>query len=93
MPSTRWLRANPRVIYGLLFRVAAETLLTFGRDPRPLGGLIGLTTILHTWGQALTQHLHLHCVVTGGALTGDRQRWVAAHPGCAPSRASFAPSI
>jgi hypothetical protein len=65
------------VIDTLLFRAAADTLLTFGRDPRHLGGIIGVTAILHTWGQALTQHLHLHCLVTGGALAPDRSRWIA----------------
>ena len=69
-------QGNPRVIYTLLFRAAADTLLTFGRDPRHLGGTIGVTAILHTWGQTLTQHLHVHCLVTGGALARDRTRWV-----------------
>jgi hypothetical protein len=75
-------QGNPRVIYALLFRAAADTLLTFGRDPRHLGGIIGITAILHTWGQNLSQHLHLHCLVTGGALARDRSRWV-------PGRSSF----
>jgi hypothetical protein len=75
-------QGNPRVIDTLLFRAAADTLLTFGRDPQHLGGTIGITAILHTWGQNLTQHLHLHCLVTGGALAADRSRWIA-------SRASF----
>ena len=70
-------QGNPRVIYALLFRAAADTLLTFGRDPRHLGGTVGITAILHTWGQTLTQHLHLHCLVTGGALAPDRARWMA----------------
>jgi hypothetical protein len=70
-------QGNPRVLYALLFRAAADTLLAFGRDPRHLGGTIGITAILHTWGQALTQHLHLHCLVTGGALAADRSRWIA----------------
>src|SRR2546425_4581893 len=70
-------QGNPRVIYALLFRAAADTLLTFGRDPRHLGGTIGVTAILHTWGQTLSQHLHLHCLVTGGALTADGSRWIA----------------
>jgi hypothetical protein len=69
-------QGNPRVIYALLFRAAADTLLTFGRDPRHLGGTLGITAILHTWGQPLTQHLHLHCLVTGGALAADRSRWI-----------------
>lgn len=75
-------QGNPRVLYTLLFRAAADTLLTFGRDPRPLGGTVGVTAILHTWGQNLSQHLHLHCLVTGGALAADGTRWTT-------SRASF----
>lgn len=75
-------QGNPRVLYGLLFRAAADTLLTLGRDPRHLGGTIGITAILHTWGQTLTQHLHLHCLVTGGALSADGAQWIA-------GRASF----
>jgi len=70
-------QGNPRVIYTLLFRAAADTLLAFGRDPRHLGGTIGITAILHTWGQNLSQHLHLHCLVTGGAFAADRSRWIA----------------
>lgn len=70
-------QGNPRVLYALLFRAAADTRLTFGRDPRHLGGTIGITAMLHTWGQALTQHLHLHGLVTGGALAADRSRGVA----------------
>jgi Putative transposase/Transposase zinc-binding domain len=69
-------QGNPRVIYALLFRAAADTLLAFGRDPRHLGGTIGITAILHTWGQTLAQHLHLHCLVTGGALAADGTRWI-----------------
>ena len=69
-------QGNPRVVYDLLFRAATETLLTFGRDPRHLGGTIGVTAILHTWSQTLSQHLHLHCVVTGGALSPDGTRWI-----------------
>ena len=71
---------NPRVIYTLLFRAAADTLLTFGRDSRHLGGTIGVTAILHTWGQNLSQHLQVHCLVTGGALAPDRGHWIPARP-------------
>lgn len=70
-------QGHPRVLYALLFRAAADTLLTFGRDPRHLGGTIGVTAILHTWGHNLSQHVHLHCLVTGGALAADGARWIA----------------
>ena len=73
-------QGNPRVLYTLLFRATADTLLTFGRDPRRLGGTIGITAILHTWGQNLSQHLHLHCLVTGGAMAPDGSRWIAGRP-------------
>lgn len=62
-------QGNPRLIYRLLFSAASQTLLEFGANPRRLGGQIGATLILHTWGQTLTQHLHVHALVTGGALT------------------------
>jgi Putative transposase len=65
----------------LLLQAAASTLLRFCRDPRHLGGQLGITAVLHTWGQTLTQHLHVHCVVTGGALAPDGSRWIAARPG------------
>jgi len=74
-------QGNPRVIYTLLFRAVAATLTTFGRDRRHLGGDLGGTAILHTWGQNLSQHLHLHCVVAGGALTQDGTRWISAPHG------------
>jgi hypothetical protein len=73
-------QGNPRVIYGLLFQAASETLQIFGRDPQWLGGEIGITMVLHTWGQNLSQHLHVHCVVSGGALTPDG-RWIPAKRG------------
>jgi hypothetical protein len=74
-------QGNPRVCYALLFRAAWETLATFGADRRHLGGELGGLAILHTWGQTLEQHLHLHCVVPGGALTRDRTQWRSAKPG------------
>ena len=76
-PLNALAQGNPRVIYTRLFRAAADTLLTFGHDSRYLGGTVGITAMLHTWGQNLSQHLHLHCLVTGGALTADRSRWIA----------------
>jgi hypothetical protein len=74
-------QGNPRVLYDLLFHAARETLVTFGADPRHLGGEVGGIALLHTWGQTLEQHLHLHCVVPGGALTRDGTRWLSAKPG------------
>jgi len=64
------------VIYDLLFRSAADTLQTFARDEKHLGGTIGFVAILHTWSQTLALHPHLHCVVTGGALAMDGSRWI-----------------
>lgn len=74
-------RVNQRRIYALLFRTAAATLQCFARDPRHLGAELGVTAVLHTWGQNLSQHVHLHCVVTGGGLSADGQRWVSARQG------------
>jgi hypothetical protein len=74
--------AKPRIVYGLLFTAASQTLQTFARDPKHLGGEIGITAILHTWSQTLALHPHLHCVVTGGALASDGSRWIPTrHPG------------
>ncbi len=66
----------PRIVYDLLFRAASDTLATFAKDPKRLGGTLGITAILHTWGQNLSLHPHLHCVVTGGALAADGARWI-----------------
>ncbi|SRR5438128_693116 len=74
-------QSHPRLIYQLLFQAAASTLTRFGRDPRQLGGDLGGTAVLHTWGQTLTQHVHVHCVVTGGALAPGGTRWIPARPG------------
>ena len=68
---------NPRQLYGLLFQSASETLQTFGRDSRWLGGELGITMVLHTWNQVLEHHIHVHCVVTGGALAPEQDRWIA----------------
>ncbi len=72
---------NKAVIYKLLFKAAAETLLTIAADPKHLGAHIGLTAVLHTWGSALTHHPHIHCIVPGGGLSIDGSRWVACKPG------------
>ena len=72
---------NKAVVYDLLFRTAADTLLTIAADPRHLGARIGLTAVLHTWGSALTHHPHVHAVVPGGGLAPDGSRWIPCRPG------------
>src|SRR5271169_1128649 len=67
---------NKKVIYDLLFRTCAETLLEIARDPRHLGAEIGFFSVLHTWSQKLEHHPHLHCVVPAGGLSPDHQRWI-----------------
>jgi hypothetical protein len=72
---------NQRTVYSILFRTAAQTLLTIARDPRHLGAEIGFFAILHTWGQNLLHHPHLHCVVPGGGIAPGGDRWIASKPG------------
>ena len=72
---------NKAVMYGLLFDLAAEVLLTIAADPKHLGARIGATLVLHTWGSALTHHPHVHAVVPGGGLAPDGKTWVACRPG------------
>lgn len=72
---------NPRRLYNLLFRAASQTLLRIAADPKHLGARIGFLAILHTWGQNLRHHPHLHCVVPGGGLSADSQHWIACRPG------------
>ena len=72
---------NKAVIYGLLFDIAAETLLRIGADPKRLRARLGITLVLHTWGSALTHHPHVHGIVPGGGLSLDAQRWIACRPG------------
>jgi len=72
---------NKAAIYGLLFDVAAEVLLTIAGDPKHLGANIGATLVLHTWGSALTHHPHVHGIVPGGGLAPDGEQWVACKPG------------
>ena len=81
-------RHQSALVYRLLFMAASQTLLEFGRNPRWLGGEIGVTMVLHTWGQNLGQHIHVHAIVTGGALSHDRERWLPARDNFLfPSRA------
>jgi len=68
---------NRRIVYGILFRAAAETLQQIAADPRHLGAQIGFLAILHTWGQNLLHHPHVHCIVPGGGISADGARWVA----------------
>ena len=72
---------NKAVLYDLLFKVSAETMLTIAADPKHLGARIGITSVLHTWGSALTHHPHVHMIVPGGGISLDDQRWVSCRPG------------
>jgi hypothetical protein len=71
---------NKAVIYHLLFKASAETVLTIAADPKHLGAHIGITAVLHTWGSTMTHHPHLHMIVPGGGISRDRQRWVSGRP-------------
>ncbi len=72
---------NKAVVYDLLFKAAAETLITIAADPKHLGARVGLTAVLHTWGSALTHHPHVHIIVPGGGISPDGERWIACRPG------------
>lgn len=73
--------AHPTKVYQLLFRAAADTLLEVGADPKHLGAQLGFWLVLHTWGQQLQHHPHVHAVVPGGGLSADGSRWVSCAPG------------
>jgi putative transposase/transposase-like zinc-binding protein len=72
---------NKAVIYDILFKVSAETLVTIAADPKHLGARIGVTSVLHTWGSAMTHHPHVHMIVPGGGISPDGERWVSCRPG------------
>src|SRR5512133_3104069 len=72
---------NKAVVYDLLFKTAAETLLTIAADPRHLGARIGATAVLHSWGSAMTHHPHVHMIVPSGGISLDGTRWVRCKPG------------
>ena len=72
---------NKAVIYDLLFKASAETLTTIAADPKHLGARVGITSVLHTWGSAMTHHPHVHMIVPGGGISLDGERWVACRPG------------
>jgi hypothetical protein len=71
---------NKALIYDLLFKASAETLITIAADPKHLGARVGITSVLHTWGSALTHHPHVHMIVPGGGISLDGQRWVSCRP-------------
>jgi hypothetical protein len=72
---------NKAVIYDLLFKASAETLTTIAADPKHLGARVGITSVLHSWGSALTHHPHVHMIVPGGGISLDGKRWVTCRPG------------
>jgi len=72
---------NQAVVYDLLLKTAAETLITIAADPKHLGARIGLTAVLHTWGSTLTHHPHAHIIVPGGGVSPDGERWIACRLG------------
>ena len=80
---------NKRVVYNLLFASTAETLRTIAADPRHLGAEIGFLAVLHTWGQTLCHHPHLHCVIPGGGLSADGARWISCRPDDCRSDGTF----
>jgi hypothetical protein len=67
---------NKKVMYGVLFKAASQTLLELSSDTKHLGADIGLITVLHTWGQNIMKHPHLHCIMPGGGLSFDKEHWV-----------------
>ena len=72
---------NKKAVYGLLFRASAQTVTTIASDPKRMGARVGMTSVLHTWGSALTHHPHVHMIVPGGGLSPDGTRWVSSKPG------------
>jgi hypothetical protein len=72
---------NKAVIYDLLSKASAETLTTIAADPKHLGARVGITSVLHTWGSALTHHPHVHMIVPGGGISLDGEHWGACRPG------------
>ena len=72
---------NKTAVYGLLFKASTQTLLTITADPKHLGARIGMTSVLHTWGSAMTHHPHVHVIVPGGGLSPDGTSWVGCRPG------------
>jgi hypothetical protein len=69
---------NKRIVYDLMFKCVADTLLTIAADPKRLGAKLGITAVLHTWGSSLVHHPHIHCIVTGGGL--NQRQWIKCRP-------------
>ena len=80
-PAAEIAFQNKAAVYAILFKAAAETLSIIAADPRHLGAQIGFVAVLHTWGQNLQHHPHIHCLVPGGGLSSDGTRWVSCRPG------------
>ena len=80
-PAAEIAFQNKRVVYAILFRAAAEAMRDVAAEPRHLGAEIGAVAVLHSWGQTMTYHPHLHCIVPAGGLSPDQTRWVACRPG------------
>jgi hypothetical protein len=72
---------NKKAVYGLLFKASAQTVATIAADPKRMGARVGMTSVLHTWGSALTHHPHIHMIVPGGGLSPHGTRWIACKPG------------
>ncbi len=72
---------NKAAVHGLLFKASAQTLLTIAADPKHLGARVGMTSVLHTWGSAMTHHPHVHVIIPGGGLSADGKRWIGCRPG------------
>lgn len=73
-----WVQLHPEVLYAVLFKAVWHTLRSFGDDPKRLDGQLGMTAVLHTWGQNLSQHVHLHCLIPGGAYHREHDEWHSA---------------
>src|ERR1700730_17448172 len=71
---------NKAVIYDILFTASAETMTAIAADPKHLGARIGITSVLHTWGSALTHHPHVHMILPGGGIAADGRRWISSRP-------------
>ena len=72
---------NKKAVYGLLFKASSDTVMTLAADPKRLGARVGITSVLHTWGSALTHHPHIHMIVPGGGISTEGDCWIACRPG------------